>query len=509
MPPRKRKPNPPASPSPPPPPPARSPSPDRSATASASASPSANSSYHSSSAAAADADPPRFFNTTFTTYRASPLYLGSQGLPPSRLDLLSRRLRDALVGDVVRGVQVGLGPEGDGGAALGRTGALYGVEWRWVDAERILGDRGRGREGSVELGNGDGDGDEGGEGGRRRSGTRVMCIELRYENARFSALLLPDLGGEDGSAGSRDQLSWTWKMDEEGTTGSRASEAEKGAFLHLPLLLFRMPAPLKSVLVDFLSSTFDCRISPLALGTRSLISSWEAWLSDNGSNNGRKALSKDVLITLGFHIEPPEPKPKALGSGGSGEGEGNGGDQVQKSEQRQLGLKSIDITIPAADVHRFLRAGERLDESQGANARKRKADAATILSDEQQSRRRRKLAGGRDEEGWAWRTRNGGSGDDDKGVQTEIIEQPFTEALAEYVWHHLGLDMFHPGVRIQRVACDGFALSDGRLKVFAPGRHRDGDEEESAVWKLMRGLAQRAKGRSGWSSAVMKGLVVP
>ncbi|KAI1453846.1 kinetochore complex Sim4 subunit Fta1-domain-containing protein [Annulohypoxylon moriforme] len=477
MPPRRRKPT----------PPARSLSPGGSDAPSGS--PSANDSWRD------ETEPPRFFNTTFTTYRVSPLYLGTQGLTPARLELLSRRLRDVLVGDVVRGVQVGL--ENDGGA-LGRTGALYGVEWRWVDGERILGERSGGRDGSVELGNGD-------DGQTSKSGKRVMCIELRYENARFSALLLPNLAGSEESTGSNYQPSWTWKIDGD-STNSQTGEADKTTFLHLPLLIFRMPAPLKSVLVDFISSTFDCRISPLALGTRSLISSWEAWLSDNGSNNGRKALSKDVLITLGFHIEPPEQKPKV--PGGISEGENISENQGQKSEQLQLGLKSIDITIPAVDVHRFLRAGGKLDEeSRDINAKKRKADATTTLSDEQQNRRRRKLAGGRGEEGWAWRTHSRDN-DNSNETQPEIIEQPFTEALAEYLWHHLGLDMFHPGVRIQRVACDGFALSDGRLKVFAPSRHHSDEEEESVVWKLMRGLVQRAKGRPGWGADAMKGLVV-
>ncbi|KAI0880585.1 kinetochore complex Sim4 subunit Fta1-domain-containing protein [Annulohypoxylon maeteangense] len=491
MPPRRRKPTPPPSPSPPPPPVARSPSSGGSDAPSGSPS-AADNSWRD------DSEPPRFFNTTFTTYRVSPLYLGPQGLTSERLELLSRRLRDVLVGDVVRGVQVGL--ESDSGA-LGRTGALYGVEWRWVDGERILGKKGSGREGSVELGNGD---DEQASNG---SGRRVMCIELRYENARFGALLVPDLAGNEDSAGSGSgyQPSWTWNMDGD-TTTSRKSEVDTTSFLHLPLLLFRMPAPLKSVLVDFISSTFDCRISPLALGTRSLISSWEAWLSDNGSSNGRKALSKDVLITLGFHIEPPKQKSQVLE--GSGEGEVVGEHQGQKPEALHLGLKSVDITIPASDVHRFLRAGEKLDsESNDAYTKKRKVDSTTTLSDEQQSRRRRKLAGGRDEDGWAWRARNSNN-DNSKEIQPEIIDQPFTEALAEYLWHHLGLDLFHPGIRILRVACDGFALSDGRFKLFTPGRHHSDEEEESAVWKLMRGLVQRAKGnRSGWSADVMKGSI--
>ncbi|KAI1413952.1 kinetochore complex Sim4 subunit Fta1-domain-containing protein [Hypoxylon sp. FL1857] len=453
-----------------------------------SASPSATSSHD-------DSEPPRFFNTTFTTYRTSPLYIGKQALTPARLQVLSRRLRDALVGDVVRGVQVGL--ESDS-AALGRTGALYAVEWRWVGAERILGPRRSDRrEGSVELGNDTNEDDE--RAGRTRQ--RVLCIELRYENARFTAMLLPDLAGDDNSLASTHQPSWTWQTDNGGTV-------DQTAFVHLPLLIFRMPAPLKSVLIDFLSSTFDCRIHPLALGTRTLISSWEAWLSDNGSTNGRRALGKDVFITLGFHLEPPEPKTQ--GPGENGHGESDVGEQSQKPpEPLHLGLKTVDITIPAVDVHRFLHVGEKLDDqTQTMKTKKRKADAKTTLSEEQQGRRRRKLAGGRDEEGWAWRSP---AHDSTTGEQAETIEQPFTEALAAYMWHHLGLDMFHPGVRVQRVACDGFALSEGRLKIFAPGgsaRGRGGNVEESAVWRLIGDLVWKARGKPGWGSDMIAKMTV-
>ncbi|KAI1383810.1 kinetochore complex Sim4 subunit Fta1-domain-containing protein [Hypoxylon trugodes] len=467
MPPRRRKRDAAASASPSP---TREPSPHESDASPVS--PSANSTHD-------DGDPPRFFNTTFTTYRASPLHIGKQALTPERLQILSRRLRDTLVGDVVRGVQVGL--EGD--AALGRTGALYAVDWRWINAERILGSNQR--EGSIELGYQSEDGPQ----NRRR---RVLCIELRYENARFSALLLPKLDTDEGSSNPSHLPSWTWQAD-----NTSRDEVDQSAFLHLPLLLFRMPAPLKSVLIDFLSSAFDCRINPLALGTRTLVGSWEAWLSHNDSGEIRRVLNKDILITLGFHIEPSEPKSK--GSGASGEIEGSE-DQVTKLEAPQLGLKSIDIAIPASDAYRFLRAGTNIvDESRAAVVKKRKADATTVISDEQQDRRRRKLAGGRDEEGWAWRSQGHSNDDRDTERLDETTKQPFTEALAAYIWHHLGLDMYHPSVRVLRVACDGFALSEGRLKVFAPaGGRNSNDEEKSSTWKLMRGLVQRARGNPKW-----------
>ncbi|KAI2602168.1 kinetochore complex Sim4 subunit Fta1-domain-containing protein [Hypoxylon sp. NC1633] len=479
MPPRKPKP---LSPSPvvdPPSPPSEAPS---------SAPPSADMSH-------SDVEAPRFFNTTFTTYRASPLHIGKQPLSSARLQLLSRRLRDALVGDVVRGVQVGL--ESNADAALGRTGSLLVVDWRWVDSARIIG-CGNGEDGrsqaSIELGNDSDDHSGKTDDQTRREARRTMCIELRYENARFGALLLPNLGEDDGTLGAGyHQPLWTWQENHD---NPQMGEMES-AFMHLPLLLFRMPAPLKSVLVDFLSNAFDCRISPLALGTRSLVGSWESWLSDS-----RQPLSKDVLFTLGFHIEPPEPKSPGVEHGDEPDEKTGEADQNEKSEPFYLGLKSIDVAIPAREVRRFLRIGKVLDSDPNSDSdptitRKRKAGAATTLSDSQKNRRRRRLAGGRDEEGWAWRNQNHNLHDEVNAEDPEPANQPFTEALATYLWHHMGLDMFHPGVRVQRVACDAFALSEGRLKVFPPSRgsYSYNEEAQAAVWKLMKGLVRRAQGR--------------
>ncbi|KAL7629869.1 hypothetical protein AAE478_001392 [Parahypoxylon ruwenzoriense] len=409
-------------------------------------------------------DPPRFYNTTFTTYRVSPLYVGAgqEALTPARLRALAWRLRDTLVGDVVRGVQVGL--EYD--AAFGRTGALKCVDILWVDADRILGTanttKSRWRGGSLELGTGNSDGDN--DGPAHRGERRALYLELRYETALFSALLLPSKVLEGESVPGRwYESSWTWEKDVDGKKlQTQTIEVDRNAFLHLPLLLFRMPAPLKAVLIDFISNTFDCRVSPLALGTRALVRRLERWVSNSG-----QALKKDVLLTLGFHVESTKSKSRPLNRDSDA-----GGEDSQQPEALQLGLKTLDITIPAAEVPRFLRAGRAFgdQQSQMMTGKKRQVNATTTLSDEQKSRRRRKLAGGKYEEGWGWRRR---AGEKEETEELEdVVDQPLTEALAAYLRHHLGLDLFHPGVRVQRIACDGFAISEGRLKVFGPPREQ-------------------------------------
>ncbi|KAI1109093.1 kinetochore complex Sim4 subunit Fta1-domain-containing protein [Nemania sp. NC0429] len=561
----------------------------------------------------------RFFDTTFSTFRVSPLYTARNALTPAGLETLSRRLRDALVGDVVRGVQVGL--EGGGGDAttLGRLGALERVEWRACALDSIFPSL------STATGTTDGDGDgeggarggpktrgqrRGGGGGRVRRGIRaakaeareapsLLCLELEYERAAFSALMLPSLdnddddndaakeGGKverrkgkqkstatatgDGSPSSprkRNPPSWTHVG-----TNSRSSLGEgdeaidnneedaTDAFAHFPLLLTRMPTALKTALVDFLSSTFDCRISPLRLGTRTLVRSWERWIEESGVGRGSGGwLNKDVALTLGFHLEPPAPSgPHIISTSDVGlvgvpaedRNGGAGGKETsvhkQQQQQRQLGLKTIDVIVPADEVRRFLRVGKKEEEDddvldvdvEGGRENgigrgrgvKRPAHAMGLEDEEKEKLRRKRLGGGRDEEGWGWRRRAGrgqhttsatasgqdrdqdGHVDDRTGTMTisgTTFPQPFTNALATYLSHHLALDIYHPGVRVLRVVCDAFALSEGRMKVFAPssasspprGREREWGGDV-AVETFMRDLVRRARGPE-WGSAALR-----
>ncbi|KAI0967205.1 kinetochore complex Sim4 subunit Fta1-domain-containing protein [Xylaria arbuscula] len=485
----------------------------------------------------------KFFNTTFSTFRVSPLYMGQNVINEIWLDTLSRRLRDTLVGDVVRGVRVGL--ENDN--TLNRLGVLERVEWRECELESImptlkyterrLPARGRGRD------------IQGGRGVRRVR--RLLCLELEYERATFSALMLPSLddgnesqnrgatgvGGEDdedGSSRSRNPPSWTRHTTDyetqPGDSGKGAQDVDNGderesnAFARFPLLLTRMPAPLKSVLIDFLSSTFDCRISPLYLGTRTLIRSWERWIEESGVDSGR-ALNKDVALTLGFHLEP-DPTTTAPGIYiDTTRVKSPAPDEQQKIQKPMaLGLKTLDVVVPAEEVRRFLRVGRSINVStntdnnanngkgKGKESRKRPADNTdtNTTARENERLRRRKLGGGKDEEGWTWLPQ--GQQEDhqqqdesDNGItetETSTFPQPFTNALAKYLDHHLALDVTHPGVRVLRVVCDAFALSETRMKVFPP-RGGGGDDEANAVDTFLRNLIRRAQGRE-WSDGALR-----
>ncbi|RYP00935.1 hypothetical protein DL764_006358 [Monosporascus ibericus] len=524
--------------------------------------------------ATADEMTPQFFNTTFSTYRVSPLHIGSQALTPSRLQTLSRRLRDFLIGDVVRGVQVNPGLESD--ATLGRAGALQHVEWRWVRLTRLLGTgntaRG-GRETSVEPETGAEPEEE--ERSRRRGRTRrganarmgarpraqeedaageatqrALCLVLAYEKAKFSAILLPDITNPAQNAQEADISSLPWTSSTT-TTTAETKRADRGAtFLHLPLLLLRLPTSLKPVLVDFLSRTFDCRVSPLRLGTQTLVRCWEDWVARNDRDDTiHQQRQKDVTMTLGFHLEPARVK------GGTREEEGGKG---AKEIVPQLGLRGIEVVIPPEEIVRFLRAGEKIENREGhseressagvgqgqkqtmtrhktsattTNNNKRKSDTAFPLGGETESHRRlrRKLAGGRDDEGWEWRNppeswsnpdfpavdETGAGG----GQQRQEQQQPFTEALASYLSAHLALDLFHPGVRVQRIACASFVVAEGgRVRISDPHSRAtvaaiapDADDADAdagvdgdgPVWSMVRELVRKAKGRE-WSGAAVE-----
>ncbi|KAL2163870.1 hypothetical protein VTH06DRAFT_3080 [Thermothelomyces fergusii] len=412
-----------------------------------------------------------FYNTTFSAHRISPLYLGAEDLTASRLQLLAHRLRDKLVGDVVRGVEVGGAERED--SIVGRVGALERVEISWVNMADVLGLSTKDAE---QLQNEEGEEDRSGwpRAAQGLGEKRALHIALQYEMASCTALMLPPLL-DDGNGTFRDAETRFWV----GRADAAAEELRPNParFLSLPLLLLRMPAPLKTVVGDFLAATFDCRVSLMRLGTRSLVGSWEAWIRSAGLPS-TGPLSKDAVLSLGFHVPAPDsPKTQSLDK-----------KTAASNEQQPLGLKSIDVIIPAADLRKFVAAGKRVVESQS-----REASAVGPPGWQGDLKKRRLLAGRLYEEGWEWRTPSDGP-----GISAE--RQPFMEALAGYLREHLSLDLFHPSVRVVKIACGGFVMSESRLKVFEPVSTGDAQDERvsslgprAAVLELLGRLVDKAQ----------------
>lgn len=399
-----------------------------------------------------------FFNTTFSTHRVSPLYVGEKPLDQHRFAALAKQLRDLLVGDVVRGVEVGLD---GGGSVMARAGALEAVDLGWSSLGSILDIRPEmmhdtvgvdGRPVSRDLGSGfwraplspsdDGSAD------RQlssASGRQALHISIRYESALCTALLVPQLEAEHGRRLGDEPTGDVPGADmfqQVPPTDIHSDKAvDPNHFRNLPLLLLRMPTPLRSVIVDFLSSTFDCRISPLRLGTQTLLTNLERWITVSKLMRG-SAASRDVVITLGFALPVPLPSDPGTAEPRTGD----------------LGLKSVDVIISPSDLHRFRDEGTKLQEPNAALVSEHKFPLGELAA------KRRKVEGGMLEEGWGWRHKVSAGTESSAG---KMASHAFTEALGRYLDEHLALNLFDPRTRITKVACGGFVMSESRLKLFS------------------------------------------
>ena len=80
--------------------------------------------------------PPLFYDITFSTYRVSTLHVGQEPLSDARLARLSQRLRDALSGGTLRGVELRTNQDDH---FASRAGSLQAVALRWAPVGSILG----------------------------------------------------------------------------------------------------------------------------------------------------------------------------------------------------------------------------------------------------------------------------------------------------------------------------------------------------------------------------------
>ncbi|KFZ17268.1 hypothetical protein V502_04647, partial [Pseudogymnoascus sp. VKM F-4520 (FW-2644)] len=224
------------------------------------------------------------YNTTYTLHRLSPLH----SFLPSSLPSHATALHEILTGSTLRGVRIGLDTSSD---ALSRAGALRSVTMRplrspagWEAVHAV--DEPDDTDAVDEEGWG-------------------VIIEIGYEKAGYTAILLRDINGS-------------------------VVEGEEG-FTHLPLLLTRLPPPLRATLLEFLATRFDTRASPLHLPSLFLKKALGGYIDALVEGGGDvKSAVRDVVISLAFP------------AGGAMEG----GE-----------LKTIDLTIPRDDLTGFLERG--------------------------------------------------------------------------------------------------------------------------------------------------------
>lgn len=211
-------------------------------------------------------EPPPYplYSTSFLLYRLSPLFLDAVNFDDNSLRQYASQFRDILVGDVLRGVRVGLAADDE---PLARVGALRNVSWKHLGTEEAWRSE---TDGGVHRPD---------EPEQRHLG---IFVQITYEKVTYSAILLWDREKED-----------------------------EASFAHYPLILTRMPTTLRQTFLHFLSRTFDTRASLMKLPSQFLTEILEKYLSDlTTSGNGpdpstqesTESIIKDILITVSFEI---------------------------------------------------------------------------------------------------------------------------------------------------------------------------------------------------------------
>lgn len=237
-----------------------------------------------------DVPPYPLYHRTYALYRVSPLHHGDAPLLAARaLRTHAKRLQEQLKGDTVRGVQVDFAAADDT-ARLGPldecTWDLLGTEDDWIDHHlRVAQDPD-----AVEL--------------PPPAEVRGIEVSLQYEKQSYNALLLRD---------------------------PTAAPAPPG-FAALPLLLVKMPGPVRDVFLQYLRTAFDAHVAPLRLSSSFITGSMETYFRHLTARTSTQTI-QDVIRQLSVQLAFPTTANTTL-------------------------LKHLDITIAAADVPGFVARGK-------------------------------------------------------------------------------------------------------------------------------------------------------
>lgn len=164
-----------------------------------------------------------------------------------------------------------------------------------------------------------------------------------------------------------------------------------------------MPATLREIFLDFLSTTFDARLSPMKLRSAFLSSSLEQLLQqtipqgEEDPTLDLESLTKGVGLQLSFPSVAPH-------------------------------LKSLDMVITKDDIREFLSRGKGL---------------------------------------WRQYQRNQGSANERSTRPRSSITGSFSAALSSYLSNHVAMELDNPAIVVSKVALGPFALAgEGKVKVL-------------------------------------------
>jgi len=236
-----------------------------------------------------DIAPYPLYNRTYNLYRLSPLHHGETPLLNDKsLRTHAKRLKEQLKGDNVRGVQVDFASADD----TAKLGPLDECSWdtigdedAWIDRHRQSVDPDASQLSSVP--------------GPDRA--RGIEVSLEYEKQSYNALLLRDPGVTTSPDG----------------------------FTSLPLLLVKMPGPIREIFLNYLRTAFDAHVAPLRLPSAFITSSLETYLKHLSAHTSTQRI-QDVIRQL--HVQLAFPTTTTV-------------------------LKHVEITIAGADVPGFMSRG--------------------------------------------------------------------------------------------------------------------------------------------------------
>ncbi len=230
------------------------------------------------------------YNRTYTLYRLSPLHHGDAPLLHDRcLNTHAKRLKEQLKGDNVRGVQVDFAAAED----ITRLGPLEECTWQllgdedaWIDHYRQSAEPDASQLTSSTSPN----------------KARGAQVSLEYEKQSYNALLLRDPGVTSSPDG----------------------------FTSLPLLLVKMPGPVRDIFLNYLRTAFDANVVALNLPSTFITSTLETYLKHLSA-----ATSTQTILHLirQLHVQLAFPGSTSL-------------------------LKHVEVTIAASDVSGFVSQGK-------------------------------------------------------------------------------------------------------------------------------------------------------
>lgn len=212
------------------------------------------------------ADLRQLLNTSWTLHRLSPLHHGKDCETlldnPAALKTYATRLRDQLTGDILAGIHASIGTTEDD--ALSKTGALKECHWQPISGRLSQRDA---TSRSPET-----------------DSIPGILVTLEYENIVYKAALLADTESESETQNQNQR---------KGSTS-------------LPLLLTRLPNPLRQTFITFLSSNFDTYCALLRLPSNFLCAGLEAYVDVLRNNSGSESADlveeaiKELQLTLSF-----------------------------------------------------------------------------------------------------------------------------------------------------------------------------------------------------------------